>query len=128
MTTLEKKILKKLPITITILSVSLLPLNAGANDKPGTEAEGAVLYTTPAYGPAIHSYAGSAAEKKSLRPEIVYVSLANGPAIYNYPHAGSETTVAWNVEYVDPAYGPAIYSYDRHQVQGKVDVFSLIFD
>jgi hypothetical protein len=128
MTTLKKKILKKLPITITILSASLLSLNAGANDEPGTETEGAVLYTTRAYGPAIHSYPGSAAEKKSLRPEIVYVSLANGPAIYNYPHAGSEKTVAWNVEYVYPAYGPAIYSYDRHQVQGKVDVFSLIFD
>jgi hypothetical protein len=128
MTTLKKKILKNLFVTIAVLSASLLSLNAGANEALGTDIEGAVFYTTPAYGPAIHSYPGRATEKKSLSPEIVYVSLANGPAIYSYPHAGSEKTVPWNVEYVDPAYGPAIYSYDRIQVQGKVSVFSLIFD
>ncbi|EIC28058.1 MULTISPECIES: hypothetical protein [Methylomicrobium] len=125
MTTLKKKILKNPPITLAILSVTLLPLNAGANDGLGT---GAVLYTTPAYGPAIHSYPGSTVEKKSPRPEIVYVSLAYGPAIYGYPHAGREKTVPWNVEYVDPAYGPAIYSYDRIRVQDKASVFSLLFD
>jgi hypothetical protein len=128
MTTLKKKLLKKLSVTLAVLSASLLSFNAGASEALGTETEGVVLYTTPAYGPAIHSYPGSTAEKSSLRPEIVYVSLAYGPAIYSYPHAGSEKTVAWNVEYVDPAYGPAIYSYDRVQAEGKVSVFSLIFD
>lgn len=128
MTTLKIKTLKKSSLAMAILSASLLPIAGGAYEKPGTEIEGAVLYTNPAYGPAIHSYPGSAAEEKSLRPELVYVSLAYGPAIQSYPHAGIDKTVAWNVEYVDTAYGPAIYSYDRHQVQGKVDVFSLIFD
>ncbi|MGJ0515612.1 MAG: hypothetical protein ACR65O_07680 [Methylomicrobium sp.] len=127
MTTL-KKILKNLSVTTAVLSASIFSLNAGANEAPSPEFAGTVLYTTPAYGPAIHSYPGSVAEKKPLRPEIVYVSLANGPAIYSYPHAGSEKTVDWNVEYVDPAYGPAIYSYDRHEVQGKISVFPLMFD
>jgi hypothetical protein len=128
MTTLKQKIFKKLSVTIAVLSATLLFSNAGASEALGTEIEGTVFYTTPAYGPAIHSYHGRPAEKKSLRPEIVYVSLANGPAIYSYPHAGSEKTVSWNVEYVDPAYGPAIYSYGRHQVQENISVLPLVFD
>lgn len=141
------KTIKILSMAAAVLFASLLSVDTRANERPGIGFEEQLLqqpqsvssepgdeplaeliYNDPARGPAIHSYPGSAPEKKASRPELTYVSLAYGPAIYSYPHGGSEKTVPLNVEYVDKAYGPAIYSYDRAQVSGTVKVFSILFE
>jgi hypothetical protein len=141
------KTIKILSLAAAVSSASFSSIDIRANEKPGTgfdepmiprtqpvgsdlkeEPLTELIYNDPSRGPAIHSYPGSAPEKKAHRPELTYVSLAYGPAIYSYPHSGSEKTVPLNIEYVDKAYGPAIYSYDRAQVSGTVKVFSILFD
>jgi hypothetical protein len=145
MTTHKHKTKKILSMAGAVLTASLLSVDTIASEKAGAGFEvqeipqtqsvapdeeplAELIYNDPARGPAIHSYPGSAPEKKAYRPELTYVSLAYGPAIYSYPHSGSEKTVPLNIEYVDKAFGPAIYSYERAQVSGKVTVFSILFD
>jgi hypothetical protein len=139
------KTIKLLSMAVAVSSASFLSVDTIASEKAGAGFEvqeipqtqsvvpdeellAELIYNDPSRGPAIHSYPGSAPEKKSHRPELTYVSLAYGPAIYSYPHVGSEKTVPLNIEYVDKAFGPAIYSYERAQVSGKVTVFSILFD
>jgi hypothetical protein len=147
MKTQTYKTIKILSLAAAVSSASFLSVDIRANEKPGTgfdepliprtqavssdlkeEPLAELIYNDPSRGPAIHSYPGSAPEKKAYSPELTYVSLAYGPAIYSYPHVGSEKTVPLNIEYVDKAYGPAIYSYDRAQVSGTVKVFSILFE
>lgn len=92
------------------------------------EPERGIIYTSPAFGPAIHGYQSiKGVEREARGARIVYVDQAQGPAIFSYPGIGGRTESAYGLHFVDTAYGQAIFSYpglnDSH---GEVKILPLI--